>query len=207
MLDTIYIGMSGLTSFSRGLSNISSNVANLNTTGFKGSELQFLDLFYQRQLSSGYSSAGNGYYQGSGVKAGESSIKFTQGDFRQTGNDLDAAITGNGFFVVKKDNKTYFTRAGQFEIDDAGLDEWHRSMGHRIGDADGDAGQTLTHRAVEMCGERVKVRGCFRLWQIHVGGRRGLGEPIALHGSDAEFFLKRIGEVLWKFFRTCDDKF
>lgn len=120
MLDTIYIGMSGLTSFSKGLSNISSNVANLNTTGFKGSELQFLDLFYQRQLSSGYASDGNGHYQGSGVKAGESSIKFTQGDFRQTGNDLDAAITGNGFFVVKKDNKTFFTRAGQFEIDNAG---------------------------------------------------------------------------------------
>jgi len=120
MLDTIYIGMSGLTSFSKGLSNISSNVANLNTTGFKGSDLQFLDLFYQRQLSSGYSSAGNGHYQGSGVKAGESSVKFTQGDFRQTGNDLDAAITGNGFFVVKKDNKTFFTRAGQFEVNDAG---------------------------------------------------------------------------------------
>lgn len=120
MLDSIYIGMSGLTSFSKGLSNISSNVANLNTTGFKGSELQFLDLFYQRQLSSGYASNGNGNYQGSGVKAGESSVKFTQGDFRQTGNDLDAAITGNGFFIVKKDNKTFFTRAGQFEINDSG---------------------------------------------------------------------------------------
>lgn len=120
MLDSIYIGMSGLTSFSKGLSNISSNVANLNTTGFKGSELQFLDLFYQRQLSSGYASNGNGHYQGSGVKAGESSVKFTQGDFRQTGNDLDAAITGNGFFIVKKDNKTFFTRAGQFEINDSG---------------------------------------------------------------------------------------
>lgn len=120
MFDSIYIGMSGLTSFSEGLSNISNNVANLNTPGFKGSELAFLDLFYRYQYS-----ADNGqstpYSQGGGVKAGSTSLKFSQGEFRQTGNDLDVAIDGNGFFILTKDGKTLYSRAGQFSLDDDGF--------------------------------------------------------------------------------------
>lgn len=121
MLDSIYIGMSGLTSFSKGLSNISNNVANLNTTGFKGSELQFFDLFYKYQYSGSNENQSNILSQGGGVKAGTSYLKFTQGEFRQTGNDLDAAIDGNGFFVLKKDSQTFYTRAGQFVIDNNGF--------------------------------------------------------------------------------------
>jgi flagellar hook protein FlgE len=120
MLDSIYIGMSGLTSFSKGLSNISNNVANLNTTGFKGADLQFSDLFYQYQYAG---SDSNGMYslaKGGGVKTAASTIKFTQGEFRQTGSSLDAAIDGNGFFILKNDSKLYYTRAGQFSIDDKG---------------------------------------------------------------------------------------
>jgi flagellar hook protein FlgE len=121
MLDTIYIGMSGLTSFSKGLSNISNNVANLNTTGFKGSELQFSDLFYRYQYAGSNSDQSNILYQGGGVKSGTSYQKFIQGEFRQTGNDLDAAIDGNGFFIVKKDSQMLYTRAGQFVIDNEGF--------------------------------------------------------------------------------------
>lgn len=120
MLDSIYIGMSGLTSFSKGLSNISNNVANLNTTGFKGSELQFFDLFYKYQYGGSNSDRSNILSQGGGVKAGTSYLKFTQGEFRQTGNDLDAAIDGNGFFVLKDGSQTFYTRAGQFVIDNNG---------------------------------------------------------------------------------------
>jgi len=120
MLDSIYIGMSGLTSFSKGLSNISNNVANLNTTGFKSSELEFFDLFYQYQYG-GSHQQGASYSQGGGVKAGTTYTKFTQGDFRQTGNDLDAAIDGNGFFILNKDGKTFYTRSGQFTFDQNGI--------------------------------------------------------------------------------------
>lgn len=120
MLDTIYIGMSGLTSFSKGLSNISNNVANLNTTGFKSSELEFFDLFYQYQFG-GSNQQGLPYSQGGGVKAGTSYSKFTQGDFRQTGNDLDVAVDGNGFFILNQDGKTFYTRSGQFTFDDNGI--------------------------------------------------------------------------------------
>ena len=121
MLDSIYIGMSGLTSFSKGLSNISNNVANLNTPGFKGSELGFADLFYRYQYSGSGNQDGLPYQQGDGVKTGSTSLKFTQGDFRQTGNDLDVAVDGQGFFILVKDGKTFYTRAGQFKIDDSAL--------------------------------------------------------------------------------------
>jgi flagellar hook protein FlgE len=115
MLDSIYIGTTGLTSFSEGLSNISNNVANLNTPGFKGSQLEFLDLFYRHQYSGTMSS------QGSGVETGATVLDFSDGEFRQNGNDLNAAIDGNGFFVLRKDGEIYYTRAGQFEIDEAGF--------------------------------------------------------------------------------------
>ncbi len=120
MLDSIYIGMSGLVSFSKGLSNIGNDVANLNTTGYKGSQLEFTDLYYRYQYSGNASQDGGSSMQGSGVRTGVSTLRFAQGEFKQTGNDLDAAINGNGFFVLEDGGKTFYTRAGQFKIDDAG---------------------------------------------------------------------------------------
>lgn len=121
MFDSIYIGMSGLNSFSEGLSNISNNVANLNTPGYKGSELAFLDLFYRYEYSESGGGQGTPYSQGGGVSAGSTTLKFTQGEFRQTGNDLDAAIDGNGFFILNKEGNTFYSRAGQFSLDEDGF--------------------------------------------------------------------------------------
>lgn len=120
MLDSVYIGMTGLISFSKGLSNISNNVANLNTPGFKGSQLEFLDLFYRQQYSGSSEQQSTPYSEGSGVKTGASITNFSQGEFRQTGSDLDAAIDGNGFFVLRQDGEIFYTRAGQFKVDDDG---------------------------------------------------------------------------------------
>lgn len=120
MLDSIYIGATGLINYSKGLSNISDNVANLNTAGFKGTQLEFLDLFYRYSYSGSNDQQSTPYAQGSGVKAGQTSLRFTQGDFRQTGNDLDLAIDGNGLFVVRKDGQTFYTRDGEFTFDDSG---------------------------------------------------------------------------------------
>lgn len=121
MLDSIYIGMSGLMSFTKGLDNISNNVANLNTPGFKGSNLEFADLYYRYQYSGSADQQQTPYAAGSGVRTGGTSLNFNQGEFRQTGSDLDAAISGNGFFVLRKDGETTYTRDGQFKIDDAGF--------------------------------------------------------------------------------------
>ncbi len=121
MLDSIYIGLTGLTGFSKDLSVVGNNVANVNTVGFKSSQLVFSDLFYRSQLSD----SGNGgdvrMELGSGVGTGPTRRLFGQGDLRQSGNDQDLAIDGNGFFVLRKDGRELYTRAGQFSFDADGI--------------------------------------------------------------------------------------
>lgn len=117
MLESVYIGLSGLMTSQKGLSNISTNVANLNTPGFKGNQLLFEDLLYNQQNLGGNGSGNNTVSLGSGVDIGGTSVLFRQGTLNQTGNDQDAAITGNGFFILTKDGKTFYTRAGQFQFD------------------------------------------------------------------------------------------
>jgi flagellar hook protein FlgE len=129
MLDSIYVGLTGLTGFSDGLRNISNNVANINTPGFKGTDLQFQDLFYHFQAGVNTNGDQSSLFKGSGLSIGGTTILFRQGELRQTGNDLDTAIQGNGFFVLRQDDKTLFTRDGQFSIDADGF------LTNRAGDA------------------------------------------------------------------------
>lgn len=120
MLQALFSGLSGLLGFSKGLNVISNNVANLNTPGFKGAQIQFEDLFYQYQGDARNQSGQSALQVGDGVTTNSTLINFTAGDMRQTGNALDAAIDGYGFFVLHKDGNTYYTRAGQFQIDSSG---------------------------------------------------------------------------------------
>jgi flagellar hook protein FlgE len=120
MLASIYIGMTGLTGYSAGLRVIANNTANLNTPGYKGSSLQFSDLFYgNATLTPG---ANNGPGQlGFGLNTNGTVLNFQQGELRQTGNDLDLAVTGQGLFVLKDGNGgVHYTRAGQFEFNTDG---------------------------------------------------------------------------------------
>src|SRR5260221_6353189 len=121
MLDSIYVGLTGLTGFSNGLRNISNNVTNINSPGFKGSELQFQDLFYRFQAGVNANGDQSSLFAGSGLGIGGTTILFRQGELRQTGNDLDTAIQGNGFFVLRQDDKMFFTRDGQFSLDADGF--------------------------------------------------------------------------------------
>lgn len=110
MFESIYTGLTGLSTFSRGLSNISNNVANLNTVGYKRSVLQFQDLMPARDSVTGQ--------RGNGVAAGQPHVVYKQGELRQTGNVLDAAVDGAGYFVLRDgEGQTFYTRAGQFEFD------------------------------------------------------------------------------------------
>jgi flagellar hook protein FlgE len=117
MLDSIYIGLTGLSTFSKGLNNISNNVANLNTTGYKRNEAIFQNLLYNDQ---GPSDSGNGNserFLGNGVELGTTTTIFAQGTVKQSGNDQDAAINGNGLFILRQDGKTFYTRDGEFQFD------------------------------------------------------------------------------------------
>lgn len=119
MLDTIYIGLSGMQAYSHGLNVISNNVANLNTVGFKTSSADFKDLVFQSAAASL-----NGEPQttspGAGVASDTLTASFAQGQLSATNAPLDAAIDGNGFFMLNDNGTMLYTRAGQFEIDKNG---------------------------------------------------------------------------------------
>lgn len=125
MLESIYIGMSGLAGYSQGLRVIANNTANLNTPGFKSSSTQFSDLFYSNGNSGGSTgnATGNRTVQvGYGLGAPHTTLNFKQGELRQTGNNLDLAIDGQGLFTLKdSDDQLHYTRAGQFQFDIDGV--------------------------------------------------------------------------------------
>ena len=122
MLDSIYVGMTGLLGYSRGLRVIANNTANMNTPGFKSSSLQFADLFYANSDAGG-GVTGQGLGQlGFGLNTTGTSLSFKQGDLRQTGNKLDMAIDGQGLFVLRDDQGgLHYTRDGQFQFSTEGV--------------------------------------------------------------------------------------
>ena len=108
-------GLSGLNAASKNLDVIGHNIANSNTTGFKASRAEFAEM-----VASAIGSA-SGQSSGIGVNVAAVSQQFRQGSITSTGNNLDIAINGNGFFVVKQpDGSTAYTRAGNFGLDKAG---------------------------------------------------------------------------------------
>ncbi|MBL8515557.1 MAG: flagellar basal-body rod protein FlgF [Betaproteobacteria bacterium] len=120
MLESIYVGMTGLTGYSRGLRVIANNTTNINTPGFKKSTLEFKDLFYSNRATGGGNSA---YGQlGFGLNTGATTLSFRQGELRQTGNDLDLAIDGQGMFMLRDPSgRITYTRAGQLEFNSEGI--------------------------------------------------------------------------------------
>jgi flagellar hook protein FlgE len=131
MLGSIYIGLSGLTAYSKGLQTISNNVTNLNTPGFKATSFNFADSFSYGGLGSSFSRYVSGQQLGTGVRYGAESIDFRQGDLRQSSNDLDLAIQGSGLLVLRNGERTYYTRTGQFAVDKDGFIA-DSASGHRL---------------------------------------------------------------------------
>ena len=120
MLGAIYVGLAGMNAYSKGLDVISNNVANLNTTGFKAGVARFGDVVYRNGGGATQGSAGTSI-TGAGVRVDGEQQNFAQGEMRSTGNSYDAALQGNGFFVLERDGQRYYTRAGQFQIDKNGI--------------------------------------------------------------------------------------
>jgi flagellar hook protein FlgE len=119
MFDIISIGMSGLVGYARGLRVIGNNLTNVNSPGFKGSQLTFADRFYQAVTLGG--NGGSHAQLGTGVDTLSTMVNFQNGTFTQTGNPLDAAVNGDGFFVLHNDGATSYTRAGQFRFNTEGI--------------------------------------------------------------------------------------
>ncbi|HTH08368.1 flagellar hook protein FlgE [Acidovorax sp.] len=108
-------GLSGLNAASKNLDVIGHNIANSNTVGFKASRAEFAEM-----VASAIGSAG-GSNAGIGVEVAAVAQQFTQGNLTITGNSLDVAINGNGFFTLTlPDGTPAYTRAGNFKLDKEG---------------------------------------------------------------------------------------
>jgi flagellar hook protein FlgE len=111
------IPLSGLQANSEWLSTIGNNLANLNTDGYKDQTLNFGDLLFQMQGTSG----NNDPIQiGSGVQVNGTTSNFSNGNVDTTGVASNMALQGNGFFVVKNGSETEYTRAGDFTVNSSG---------------------------------------------------------------------------------------
>jgi flagellar hook protein FlgE len=108
------IALTGLDAANQDLSVTSNNLANVATTGFKGSRAEFGDLFASSQAGVSATAVGNG------VAVTEMAQQFTQGNIETTGNNLDLAISGNGFFTLSQKGALAYTRDGQFQTDQNG---------------------------------------------------------------------------------------
>ncbi|MGN6739503.1 flagellar hook protein FlgE [Dyella sp.] len=101
--------LTGINAAQSDLNVIANNIANANTTGFKGSRAEFADVFAVTGLNL------NSTATGSGARLQDVAQQFAQGDIETTNNSLDMAISGNGFFVVNDGSGVQYTRAGDFK--------------------------------------------------------------------------------------------
>ena len=124
MLRSLYSGISGLRSHQTMLDVTGNNIANVNTTAFKSSAVQFQDTLSQLVRGAGGAQAETGGTNpaqiGLGVLVAGISTNFTQGAAQATGRSTDMMINGDGFFVMKVGGETVYTRAGSLDPDSLG---------------------------------------------------------------------------------------
>ncbi len=123
MMRALWTSATGMAAQQLNVDVISNNLANVNTTGFKRSRADFQDLLYQNIRVAGAASSSDntiptGIQIGMGSRPVAVSRLFGQGDYQITGNNLDIAIEGEGFFqVIQPTGETAYTRAGAFKMD------------------------------------------------------------------------------------------
>ncbi len=136
MIKGMRTAATGMTAQQMNIDNIANNLANVNTTGFKRSKVEFQDVLYQNYRRAGTASAIGATIPtnlaiGYGVKPVSTAREFSVGDFAQTDNPLDLAISGNGFFQVEMPDGTIsYTRDGSFKLSSEG--ELVTSDGFRV---------------------------------------------------------------------------
>lgn len=122
----LWVAKTGLDAQQTRMAVISNNIANVNTTGFKSDRPIFQDLMYQNIRQSGGQTSQNtqlptGLQLGTGVRPVATEKIHTQGNILQTGNSMDLAISGRGFFQILMPNgETTYSRDGTFQVDSTG---------------------------------------------------------------------------------------
>jgi flagellar basal-body rod protein FlgG len=125
MIRALWTAASGMVAQQMNLDVTSNNLANVNTTGFKKNRAEFEDLMYQNLKIAGTLNQNGdqlpvGLQIGLGVRPVAVHKLFSQGDFQNTGNQLDIAIEGEGFFRVDKGGEIAYTRSGAFKLNSDG---------------------------------------------------------------------------------------
>jgi flagellar basal-body rod protein FlgG len=126
MIRALYTAATGMEAQQLNIDVIANNLANVNTTGFKKSRADFQDLLYQTLRAPGAAATNNtqsptGIQVGLGARPAAVQRINVQGDYTQTGNALDVAIEGTGFFqVTLPDGTAAYTRAGALKLDNTG---------------------------------------------------------------------------------------
>ena len=125
MIRALYTAASGMSAQQANLDTVANNLANSATAGFRRRQLQFEDMMYQNLVTPGSaqstSTTSAGLQIGLGTRAVATEVINTQGDFNQTGNQLDLAIAGAGFFqVARPDGTVAYTRSGNFHLNNQG---------------------------------------------------------------------------------------
>jgi flagellar hook protein FlgE len=108
------VALTGLNAATQDLAVVSNNLANAATVGFKDSRAEFGDIYAATQTGVSSTAVGNG------VSVTTVAQQFSQGNVETTGNSLDLAINGNGFFTVSNAGALSYTRDGQFQLNNAG---------------------------------------------------------------------------------------
>ncbi|HET7488825.1 MAG TPA: flagellar hook protein FlgE [Acidimicrobiales bacterium] len=124
MLRSMFSGVSGLRSHQTMMDVIGNNIANVNTNGFKTSQVVFQDMLSQLLRGAGAPANGNGGTNpaqvGLGVRVGGITTNFSQGAVQLTGRSTDLSISGDGFFIVRQGGENLYTRAGSLSFDSSG---------------------------------------------------------------------------------------
>jgi flagellar basal-body rod protein FlgG len=126
MFRSLYTAASGMEAQELSLDNIANNLSNANTSGFRRRRLQFEDLIYQNVITPGAPSTQQtiipaGLQVGLGSRSAATEVIQQQGNFNATGNPLDLAIQGGGFFqILLPSGEIAYTRAGNFTVDNVG---------------------------------------------------------------------------------------
>lgn len=121
MMRSLYSGVAGLQNHQVRMDVVGNNISNVNTTGFKKGRVNFQDLLYQQMSGAARPTEEVGGVNpkevGLGMMIASIDTIHTQGSLQTTGVGTDLAIQGQGFFVLKNGEKSFYTRAGAFSLD------------------------------------------------------------------------------------------
>ena len=127
MNSALWVSKTGLAAQDTAMATVANNLANVNTNGFKADRAVFEDLFYSIEKQPGaqadeINTVPSGIQLGSGVRVAGTQKVFTEGSIQTTGQPMDLAIVGRGFFQVESPNgDILYTENGQFQLNAEGV--------------------------------------------------------------------------------------